>query len=347
MGQALDMYTTPTNLVKRIIDPASNPITRKGFEFGRYIEDTDRMAHFIWRLSKGDNVDEAARSVQKFLFDYTHGLSPIEQKFGRSFLFPFYAWTRFNLPLQLEMLARQPQKFARVGKFRSAIEDQIGGPTPEETDVQQWLKDTPKVRIAWDAEKGIYKYFSLDNWLPAADIGKMLSFKEFRQEVLNLWTPFMKMPIELSFNHSFFQGREIAPEGQPFTTLRLPIPRIEKGKLKAKPVRMPIPALFDHALRHVRFVNETARVLKSIDEGDWVTAMVRPVIGRAYPTEPKRQRQWWKWYYDRKISYMKSKRTQAQKRLDKGTGTPADRINIRILTKKIGEGEELRKDIKK
>lgn len=346
MGMAIDRYTTPTSYVKRIIDPASNILTRKGYEIGRYIEDSDRLAHFLWRLSKGDDVDAAARSVHKYLFDYTHGLSPIEQKLGRNFALPFYAWTRFNLPLQLEMLARQPQKFARAGKIRSAIEDQWGGPNPEEVDLQQWLKDTPKVRIAWDADKGIYKYFSLDNWWPGADIGMAMSFREFRQQALNLWSPFMKMPVELSFNHSFFKGKAIAPEGEPFTTVRVPLPRIEKGKLTAKPVRMPVPALFDHAVRHLRFVNETDRVLKAIDEDDWVTAFVRPILGRAYPTEPKRQRQWWKWYYNKKISYMKGRRTRIEKRIKKGSGTSADRINVYFLTRKIKEGEELRADIK-
>jgi len=84
-----------------------------GFTAGRAIEDTMRAGHFLWRLSKGDDPLKAAKSVQKHLFDYQYGLTPFEKKFGRNFMLPFYAWTRFNLPLQLEMLATQPGEVHR------------------------------------------------------------------------------------------------------------------------------------------------------------------------------------------------------------------------------------------
>ncbi len=177
--------------------------TEVGIKLGNAIENNARIAHFFDRVIKGDSYRDAALSVKKHLFNYDE-LTKVEQSIMRR-AFPFYAWTRNNLPLQIRSLVEQPQKFAQLGDVVEFVNGRTGKPQGEDAFVQEWMRDQTPVRTRIDSD-GNAEYFLLGGWLPAGDIGKIVQpFKILEDEL----TPFIKAPFEIASGFSLFMDRKI------------------------------------------------------------------------------------------------------------------------------------------
>src|SRR3990167_7258573 len=195
----------PRAIEKEIGKPSFNPISREnivvrgGKAVGTTLENNARLAHFIDKLEKGSDVNEAAMSVKKFLFDYGD-LTNFEKQVMKRMM-PFYTWSRKNIPLQVEQLIKQPQKFIPVEKLvqQGKIED------------KNKLKNVfPQIyeRLPFEFKRTdeSVTYFPLEGLIPAADLSKISRPHEL---VLELLTPYIKIPIELSINKSFYNEKEI------------------------------------------------------------------------------------------------------------------------------------------
>lgn len=272
-------------------NPAKNPAIRAGFWTGRRIEDHSRAAHFFWRLQKGDSIQDAVRSVNKYLFDYNYGLTSFEKKWMRDRFVPFYAWTRFNIPLQLEALIAQPYKYGNAYKVFQGVQDYAGGPDPDEVFLADFIKENASIRINWDEKKGRYTYFMLDSWWPAADIKKVISGPEAAfYEVMNMLNPILKAPVEAFMaNYNLFKREKVE---------RFPGERKEVAPLFTEEGPLfPLPARWEHMVRSVRLLNEIDRVIQAVEEeytGSAVGgAFVRTFIGKAYPQSMEAQIKRW------------------------------------------------------
>lgn len=171
-----------------------------GRMFGEYVEDNARVALFIDQLAKGKTAEIAAKTVRKFLFNYDE-LSQIERKLFRRVI-PFYTWSRFNIPLQIEQMITNPGRWLAWAKGARAIEPTI---KPDERYMPDWLKEAAPVLIKRDPKSGQYQYFILRNWLPAADLQDL--FKG--DTLIEMLSPFIKAPLEWFTNYSSFAERSI------------------------------------------------------------------------------------------------------------------------------------------
>lgn len=191
-------------------------IIEKGRAVGTTVENNARLAHFVDKLGKGATPEDAAISVKKFLFDYSD-LTTFEKQVMKR-MFPFYTWTRKNIPLQAEQLWKQPQKFipiekALVGRDRSDLE-KLGA-------VKPWLQERLPVELK-RTDKTV-TYLPLEGLLPAADLSKVVRPQEIAVELLS---PYIRTPIELGINKSFFTEQEIQKypeETQEFLRLDIPV----------------------------------------------------------------------------------------------------------------------------
>lgn len=198
----------PTALESEITKGSWNPLAQNnvGFRLNRRIgtafENNARLALFIKELKEGKSIDQAAMTVKKFLFDYGD-LTTFEKNVMKR-IFPFYTWTRKNIPLQLEHLVRQPGKFAGLEKAIQAIED-IGmrNVTPaNEKYLSDYIKNNTAMRIRYNEEDKTYYYFLLGNWMPSYQAMDFLA--QPLPTLMQMLTPILKTPMEILSNKSAF-----------------------------------------------------------------------------------------------------------------------------------------------
>lgn len=333
LDQFMDNATP--GVLARIFNPMDNPAVKRMYRFGRFWEDHARLTHYMWRRRTGLSHAEAVKSVNKYLFDYVHGLSPFVELM-RDTAFPFITWTRFNLPLQLEALWMMPHKFAAAGKNIGAIESITGEAEESESILDEWLRNTPHVRWRYDQKSGEYQYFNLDGWYPAADILKALSPKEFAMEVLNLLTPYVKAPLEsMIFNYSFFKQQKV----EEF-----------KGQ-KKKVLGVDLPARLEHLVRTLRPINEMDRMIGAIarelqDETSTTSLGERLASGpgmrflfglKSYPQDLRQQRREFDQASSRQIAELRTLLRRAKKR--------GDTANEKQIRKLIREHMKYRSEV--
>lgn len=223
-------------------------------------EDYARLAHFIDAMKKeGKNLkrgktflrdldkaaDAAAARVRKFNIDYGD-LTEFERRIVKKAV-PFYTWLRKNIPLQLEMIAMRPGRFAAVPKGTRTIQQLLGTDEfdPEIGEiVPQWVMEMSPVRLRGEGETSNAIYWTPS--LPAQDLTRFLegftpepgkSFTEGLSEnlrqVMGAATPAAVAPAELAFGETtigspienigqFGEGRLLPPIGKALlNTIRL------------------------------------------------------------------------------------------------------------------------------
>ena len=216
-------------------------LVKGGRTVGTVIEDNGRWAHFIDKIAKGEKTWDAAKSVKKFLFDYGE-LTEFERIVMKR-IFPFYTWTRKNIPLQLEQAIKQPGKVAALQKVKSSIEAKTPI-TEQEKVLPKWLSERMPLRIGRD-DKDI-QYLPLEGYLPFSDLGKL---ERPGRTAIESLTPLAKIPAELSFNQSSFFGSPI----ERFPGEKVPF----LGK--------DVPAKVAHTARSIRILSEIDRYVPKKD----------------------------------------------------------------------------------
>ena len=184
-----------------------------GLEYPRimmeFVEDKLRGGLFVDRLIKGDTFQEAANKVFKYHFDYSpEALTGFERSFMKR-LIPFYVWTRNNIPLQIQELSKEPQKFGFLAKFKDNWEKSTNPMTLEEENsiLPNWMKDMFIMRMPGESTQGLPRYLQID--LPVEDLNKLPFTADGRRELLALMSPFLKFPIERIANKNIYFGSEI------------------------------------------------------------------------------------------------------------------------------------------
>jgi hypothetical protein len=181
-----------------------------GFKVGGQLEDNARIAHFLYRLDKGDTPLQAAMSVKKYLFDYQEGLTSFEKAVMRR-IFPFYAWTRFNVPLQAAALVENPRPFVHLAQVVRSARGDEPGLAPDEFHTKilpDFIKENSGIAVRRGPD-GNPEYFLLGGWIPAADLEVLARPNGVLSKALGLLSPLIKIPTEQAFNIDLFLRRKI------------------------------------------------------------------------------------------------------------------------------------------
>ena len=197
---------TGGDIDKQIRGFSQNPVFRAGGAVGSYVEDQAKLAMYISRLNEGYKPAEAAVDVRKYLFDYGD-LSNLERNTFKR-IFPFYTWTRNNLPLQAAMLIQKPGKFSPIAKAKRAIESMQEDKPMDQKYLPPWLQEGYTVFLGKDG-KGMQRFFNLEGFLPGVDVGKLASPDRLKELPGELLTPLIKTPWELMTNYDLFYEKQI------------------------------------------------------------------------------------------------------------------------------------------
>lgn len=177
-----------------------------GRNVGNIVENHARLTNFIANLKRGLDPDEAGEHTIKFLFDYGD-LTDFEKNFMRRVI-PFYTWARKNIPLQLEQMIEQPQKYAMIGKGLKAIER--GVPEEDRVDknyVNDFAQDWVQLPFTTKNLEGREEPVFWNPNLPYQDISRIpnpLRPIESMKGLVSDLTPAIKIPLELMANKNMF-----------------------------------------------------------------------------------------------------------------------------------------------
>ncbi len=174
----------------------NNPATRGVYAANSRMERVLRGAAGMDAAAKTDSLDGIYESVFKAHFDYSD-LNRFEVNVMKR-ISPFYTWTRKNLPLQMEMLFKNPKAYNRYNIFKANIESV----TPEEDLVPTWMKDRLNIRLPFTSKDG--QLYILPD-LPFTSLNMFTNADELAGQI----NPVIKTPIEMLMNRKMYFGKSV------------------------------------------------------------------------------------------------------------------------------------------
>jgi len=221
---------------------------RAGMDVAGRIEDNVRLALYIKSLDDGMDAWTSARQVAKYQFDYGD-ITPFERNVV-SRAMPFFRFTRFNVPLQLQTALQQPGKIAAVEKVRQQLNASQEMPEFKEALLQDYLANNIPVQLGTRKladGRELPAMFALGNWLPTQTAMAQLAHP--LETLLGLVTPFFKEPLEQMQNYDNFRKK--------------PIVDPSRGRFSETFLNMPIPARLRHVVKNIRLLNEFDRLVSA------------------------------------------------------------------------------------
>ena len=155
-----------------------------------------RITGFIHNLKQGQSFEQAAATTKKFLFDY-FDLTSFERKVMKRII-PFYTWTRKNIPLQLEVLVKNPRVFARINDVQNAI----AGENIDWTKKPEYIQDMVGIQ-----PKGSDMYVAMN--LPYQDLTRLPINSNTSADLLSSINPIIRAPIESITNQRWWTGQKL------------------------------------------------------------------------------------------------------------------------------------------
>jgi hypothetical protein len=239
-----------------------------------WVEDIVRLGVGMDTMRWGGNADDALKRIAKTQFDYDE-LTDFERKVMRR-IFPFYTWTRKNVPYQLEQLARNPAKFNKILAGKRNLE--LG--TKEEDIVPDYFLEPFGVRTPFK-NKGATVYSAPD--FPFQDLARYDPFDragggagQVARGVASMLTPILKAPLETAFGKQLYNG-------VPFT-----------GRFQLAPAAISKFPGMSQALQGIGWMKKgPAGEWKMRDHHIYLVTNMLPSLGflrRIAPNEPKYQR---------------------------------------------------------
>lgn len=204
-GQSTDVIVRQGERASLNPFSTNNPVTRlstvgqdigktgRHIPGGRDVENFLRGSLAMDTLAKGGDINAAIDNVVKYHFDYDD-LSRFERSVMRR-VFPFYTWTRKNLPLQIEGMLENPKAYTRM----MTVQRNVGVGIDTEEIVPSWFGDTITMDTGVEDPDGSRLYWMPD--LPYKDIRNVTSARN----LLSQTGPLVKTPLELWAGKKFFQ----------------------------------------------------------------------------------------------------------------------------------------------
>ena len=197
----------------RSVEDTIKRIAKEGKKFnpvalGRSMSDlTDsyfRLAHFIEGLDRGMTPRGAADWVRQFHVDYTD-ITMFEKSVMRT-LFPYYTFTRKNIPMQIALFIDNPGIFTGIANLVESANRALRDPV-----ASKFLESNFAIPIYDDGQNILYL-----NWnLPISDLGRIqTNWEDTIREFASMLHPLFRLPLEYAINRSLTTWQPITRPGE-------------------------------------------------------------------------------------------------------------------------------------
>ena len=170
-------------------------------------EQTARLHHFIEQIKRGNTPEEAAKSVNKYLFDYSKK-NKFDDFMG-DFVDPFWTFHKNNARLMYGSMFEHPGKINSIIRGTRGLENGI----PEEQRQNEEFKygkiQKPYANFTDSVNGDQYNYLYKQNMFP--DVEDALPFEDDALE--NKMNPILRMLVQQSRGEGNF-GNKIVEEGE-------------------------------------------------------------------------------------------------------------------------------------
>lgn len=203
------MGITADKSIAQAMKPSQALFARDIFRAGELASEIPtRLMLFTIEAKRTGSLGEAARSVKKYLYDYSN-LTVFERRFMRRMM-PFYTWTKHALSVSADSLYKQP---GRVGHMYKFVNNQNNHIDADPADYPDWLSVRLKrVKVTRDLITGEKKVDVKQGYGLVQEDTMQLWKDAFGGDASRLLTrgPFALVPaLESMVDKDFFRGSHI------------------------------------------------------------------------------------------------------------------------------------------
>ena len=170
------------------------------------IEETARMHHFVKQLEKGNTPEEASKSVNKYLFDYSNK-SNADKVMG-DFIDPFWTFHKNNAKLMYNSMYEHPSKINAIVRGTNGLETGIPEEQRQNEEYKYGKIQKPYANLTDSVNKDQYNYLYKQNMFP--DVEDALPFEDEALE--NKMNPILRMLMQQSRGEGNFGNKIVDVE---------------------------------------------------------------------------------------------------------------------------------------
>ena len=190
---------------KGILGKAYDKVEKTNYKWAEEADDLQRYAMWKWAKKKhGGDMTKAGKEVNNALFDYS-SLTSFEREVNKRMV-PFYTFMKNNIAFQGKNLAKNPGKYAKLGRgydsFISNMTDVERDELPDYMQENMWLP-IPSMFNLGDSDD--MSFLKLN--LPPAEFAEFVS-NPLKRGVTSVTVP-VKLAWELGTNTNSFTGAPI------------------------------------------------------------------------------------------------------------------------------------------
>ena len=169
-------------------------------------EQTARLHHFIEQIKRGNTPEEAVKSVNKYLFDYSNK-SNADKVMG-DFVDPFWTFHKNNAKLMYNSMYEHPSKINAIVRGTNGLETGIPEEQRQNEEYKYGKIQKPYANLTDSVNKDQYNYLYKQNMFP--DVEDALPFEDEALE--NKMNPILRMLIQQSRGEGNFGNKIVDVE---------------------------------------------------------------------------------------------------------------------------------------
>ena len=171
------------------------------------IEEIARMHHFVKQLEKGMSPEDASKSVNKYLFDYSKK-NGVDDFMG-DFIDPFWTFHKNNARLMYGSMYEHPGKINNIIRGTKGLENGIPEEQRQNEEYKYGKLQLPHANFTDSVNKDQYNYLYSENMFP--DVEDAIPFEQ--DAIENKMNPLLRIALQQARGEGNF-GNKIVEKGE-------------------------------------------------------------------------------------------------------------------------------------